>query len=606
MPAWDNVQLQGPPQAPSYAAPNIGIQLGALLGNLPQDYLGGVEAQQKIRQLGLINQILGQQTGGGNAGTAGTGSTAMPGGDIYGAVLGQESGNNDKVADSSAGAIGPGQILPSTFNQYAKAGEDIRDPATNRAVSKRILDDYLQRYNGDVPRALTAYYSGPGNVAPAGSQAPWLADKQPKGGPSVSQYVRQTMGRMDPQARAGGGQVASADPNFVPQQGGPGLNPANRAAVDAMYPPAGGQPASAESAQQPGAPTTQVAQAGPQGAPQGGSAASALVPQQWRTDPRGYADALGNRANQLRKEADRIESGAKIQAGPIKIEPKAEGLRKAADDADATRSRVLDAIKQQAEPTTGQKEASDPAILRSKGQEEVQTGDIKRGQATFNGITAAARQYETDLKPYLDLTRSIVNDPRAYTGIGAERRLDWNRVTAQWGNGNAAMLKEMLNKVRAQTVLNTINTQKDEMSEASGGPGSSSSRLFSQQVQQIEKAVPGLETTLGGNRALVEIATRVGEHQSQMAQMARDYIADQKHRGGPGYLDPGFDQKISERMKARPLFTDQERAHPELLGAPTMPPTVKSAQDLSNWGKSLGLSSGDAFRTASGQIRALP
>ena len=88
--------------------------------------------------------------------------------------------------------------------------------------------------------------------------------------------------------------------------------------------------------------------------------------------------------------------------------------------------------------------------------------------------------------------------------------------------------------------------------------------------------------------------------------MARDYIAEQKRRGGPGYLDPGFDQKISDHMKARPLFTEQERAHPELLGAPTMPPTVKSAQDLSNWGKSLGLNSGDAFRTASGQIRALP
>ena len=179
-----------------------------------------------------------------------------------------------------------------------------------------------------------------------------------------------------------GQQTASTDPNFVPQQG--------------AQPPQ----ASAESPQEPGAPTTQVAQAGPQQAPQGGpSAASALVPQQWRTDPRGYADALGNRANQLRKEADRIESGAKIQAGPIKIEPKAEGLRKAADDADATRSRVLDALKQEADPTTGQKEASDPAILRSKGQQEVQTGDIKRGQATFNGITAAARQYETDLKP---------------------------------------------------------------------------------------------------------------------------------------------------------------------------------------------------------------
>ena len=593
MPAWDNVQLQGPPQAPSYQAPQIGMQLGALLGNLPQDYLQGIQQQQQIRQLGLINQILGQQTGGG-----------QPTGNVYGdqgagptAAAGPGAGGQTASAD-------PRGMLPTILD--AAQQNNINPRYLARLTRGEGLADYNGDYENGKPTSFGAmqlhfggktkglgdeYYAetgkDPRDQANEKDMIYWGARKAAQGGWGPWTAARKMgWGKFE---GIGGQQTASTDPNFVPQQG--------------AQPPQ----ASAESPQQPGAPTTQVAQAAPQQAPQGGaSAASALVPQQWRTDPRGYADALGNRANQLRKEADRIESGAKIQAGPIKIEPKAEGLRKAADDADATRSRVLDALKQEAEPTTGQKEASDPAILRSKGQQEVQPGDIKRGQATFNGITAAARQYETDLKPYLDLTRSIVNDPRAYTGIGAERRLDWNRVTAQWGNGNAAMLKEMLNKVRAQTVLNTINTQKDEMSEASGGPGSSSSRLFSQQVQQIEKAVPGLETTLGGNRALVEIATRVGEHQSQMAQMARDYIAEQKRRGGPGYLDPGFDQKISDHMKARPLFTEQERAHPELLGAPTMPPTVKSAQDLSNWGKSLGLNSGDAFRTASGQIRALP
>ena len=38
MPAYDNVQLQGPPQAPSYQAPQIGLALGQMLGSLPQDY----------------------------------------------------------------------------------------------------------------------------------------------------------------------------------------------------------------------------------------------------------------------------------------------------------------------------------------------------------------------------------------------------------------------------------------------------------------------------------------------------------------------------------------------------------------------------------------
>ena len=597
MPAWDNVSLQGPPQAPSYAAPQIGMQLGALLGNLPQDYLQGIQQQQQIRQLGLINQILGQQGGGGQQ------QGAQPSGNIYG-DQGTDAGPTAAAGPSAGAGQGtasadPRGMMPTIIDAAKQNGIDPRYFAMMtrregladyngdyengkptsfgatqmhfRGKTRGMGDDYFDETGKDPSKPENEkdmiYYSA--RKAAEGGWGPWTSAR------------KMGWGKFE---GIGGQKTASADPNFAPQQG--------------AQPPQ----ASAESPQQPGAPTTQVAQAGPQGAPQGGSAASALVPQQWRDNPRGYADALGNRANQLRKEADRIESGAKIQAGPIKIEPKAEGLRKAADDADATRSRVLDALKQAAEPTTGQKEASDPAILRSKGQQDVQSADIKRGAATFNGITAAARQYETDLKPYLDLTRSIVNDPRAYTGFGAERRLDLNRVQASFGDQNAAMLKEMLGKVRAQTVLNTINTQKDEMMEAGGNSG----RMFAQQIAQVEKAVPGLETSLGGNRALVEIATRVGEHQSQVAQMARDYIADQKRSGGLGYLDQGFDEKLLKHMKAQPLFTDQERAHPELLGAPTMPATARSKEQLSAWGKSMGLNPGDPFRTASGQIRALP
>lgn len=234
-----------------------------------------------------------------------------------------------------------------------------------------------------------------------------------------------------------------------------------------------------------------------------------------------------------------------------------------------------------------------------KGREEIQSADIKRGEATFNGMTAAARQYQTDLKPYLDLTRSIINSPGVYTGIGANRTLDINRVRAAFGDQKAAMLQEALNKVRAQTVLNTINTTKDEMMEAGGNSG----RMFAQTIAQVEKAVPGLETSLGGNRALVEIATRVGEHQAKVAQMARDYT---KRQGGTGYLDQGFDELLTKELEKHPIFTPQELAHPELLGAPTAPAALSSKADLSNWGKSVGLSPGDPFRTQSGKIRALP
>ena len=119
----------------------------------------------------------------------------MGGRSLHDAILEQESGNNDRVSDSHAGAIGPGQIMPSTFSQYARPGEDIRNPATNREVSRRIVDDHMARWN-DTARAAVAYYSGPANVAPPGSPTPWQRDIQPRGGPSVSHYTRQVLARM--------------------------------------------------------------------------------------------------------------------------------------------------------------------------------------------------------------------------------------------------------------------------------------------------------------------------------------------------------------------------------------------------------------------------
>jgi hypothetical protein len=111
------------------------------------------------------------------------------------AILGQESGNSDTVRNSVQGAVGPGQVMPETFKQWAQPGEDIHNPADNRAVSGRMLDAYMQKY-GDARRAAVAYFSGTGNVAPSGSPTPWINDRADKNGTTTSQYVSQVMGRM--------------------------------------------------------------------------------------------------------------------------------------------------------------------------------------------------------------------------------------------------------------------------------------------------------------------------------------------------------------------------------------------------------------------------
>ena len=115
---------------------------------------------------------------------------------IHAAIIGQESGGNPNVAPSVNGAVGPGQIMPETFKRFAHPGEDINNPLDNAAVSRRITDSYMQKYNGDAARVAVAYFSGEGNVAPAGNPTPYIRDVADGNGKTVSSYVADVQQRM--------------------------------------------------------------------------------------------------------------------------------------------------------------------------------------------------------------------------------------------------------------------------------------------------------------------------------------------------------------------------------------------------------------------------
>lgn len=124
-------------------------------------------------------------------------------GELTGLFLGQESGNNSSAPVSPTGAVGPGQLEPDTFREFARAGERIDNPADNRAVAQRAIQSYYDRFGGDVDRVAVAYFSGPRNVAPAGSAKPWKEDRpsptgRPGQGKLTSSYVA------DIRQRAGG------------------------------------------------------------------------------------------------------------------------------------------------------------------------------------------------------------------------------------------------------------------------------------------------------------------------------------------------------------------------------------------------------------------
>ncbi len=69
-------------------------------------------------------------------------------------------------AKSKAGAIGLTQVLPSTARLYEPGltTEQLYGRETNLRVGFRYLRDLLERYDGNLERALLAYNRGPGKV----------------------------------------------------------------------------------------------------------------------------------------------------------------------------------------------------------------------------------------------------------------------------------------------------------------------------------------------------------------------------------------------------------------------------------------------------------
>lgn len=99
------------------------------------------------------------------------------------AVVWQESRWNP-AARSRVGAIGLAQLMPGTARDL---GVDPNDPLQNLSGGARYLRQQLNRFDGNVEKALAAYNAGPGRVMTAGG-IPSI--------PETQTYVRAIVARL--------------------------------------------------------------------------------------------------------------------------------------------------------------------------------------------------------------------------------------------------------------------------------------------------------------------------------------------------------------------------------------------------------------------------
>ena len=258
------------------------------------------------------------------------------------------------------------------------------------------------------------------------------------------------------------------------------------------------------------------------------------------------------------------------------------------------------------EPTTEMKNAA--ASGQSLPEYQSSQGDLAAQQA---GAVETAKGYVAKYQaideagtraiqeiPKLQVALKQMESPDFYSGIGNNYNLALKRVAvALGGDPDKAAPQEIVSKVIADSVLNGLGALKGL------GP------IRVAEMKLASTAAMSPDNTPQSNRFLANVAIRIQQRAVEVSDMAQNYK--------DGVLDVGFDKKVREMDKNKPLFTPAEvqRFQSIINGkekqAPAAPashpvPQFSSPSDVHAAVAAGKLKSGDSFLDPSGKTRYVP
>ncbi|CAB4123335.1 LT_GEWL domain containing protein [uncultured Caudovirales phage] len=145
----------------------------------------------------LVSELI---LGGGSKPKSSTPEYTLP--EVQQMVYGQESnsGKLDTSKPNYAGAHGPMQIIPSTFEGLKKQGlipkdYDINNPEHNKNAGNALIADAYKRHGGNADKVLAEYYAG-GKAVEGDKIRTDFKDLKNPNAPTVGQYIDQAKSRV--------------------------------------------------------------------------------------------------------------------------------------------------------------------------------------------------------------------------------------------------------------------------------------------------------------------------------------------------------------------------------------------------------------------------